>query len=129
MMARNNKPDKEWRSCDWITNDERASDELLDKSAHILAETFGGLHNVPGRLKHFGYWIELCVLGELSTFDFDRLTSLVMGAHAHCCRVSVRAASPQYLRLMFHNRQREGSMSERHPTLDEAITWRRDRRP
>lgn len=63
--------------------------------------------------------------GEMATFDFTDLTCLVFLAHDCCIRVSVSAASAGLLELMFHKRERDGRMYQRHPTLDEVFDkWR-----
>ena len=59
---------------------------------------------------------------ELATFDFDKLTRLVIGAHDESIRISISACAPNRLRLRMHERQkRKGRMYERHPTIEQAI--------
>ena len=64
--------------------------------------------------------------GGLSTFDFSDLTSLVFLAHDHCIRVHIAPCNPQFLAIIFHPRNtRDGGMTERHPTLEQAVeSWR-----
>lgn len=65
----------------------------------------------------------------LSTFDFNSLTTLVFLAHDYGIRVEVNAVNPRYVGIMFHKRERYGGMSERHPTLEEAVAaWRENHR-
>jgi hypothetical protein len=52
----------------------------------------------------------------------------VVAAHDECVRLEVSNGGPYQLRLSFWVRQREGRMSERHPTLEAAIEVCRRRR-
>jgi hypothetical protein len=97
--------------------------EVEVKAARILARLYGGLHHVP-------YWrlrkpwgpqgVLVSVHTELSSFDFDHLTRLVIAAHDDCVRVAVVPGGRQ-LSVGFYLREREGDSTRRHPTLDEAI--------
>jgi hypothetical protein len=58
---------------------------------------------------------------DLATFDFDHLTYLVIAAHEHCVRISIMPATFRHLRITMSLREREGGMSARHPTIDQAI--------
>jgi len=92
---------------------------------NVLSYTFNGLHNVPGNVKYKnadGEWpsVEVCVSGGLSSYDFDRLTRLVMAAHRYLVRVDVSAASSRYIRITLTPRlaSRPGlSMFDKHPSL------------
>lgn len=70
----------------------------------------------------FGYGVCFVVSHHgLATWDFDHLTRLVIGAHDACIRVDIDARARNYLALMMWPRKREGRMSERHPTMEQAI--------
>lgn len=58
--------------------------------------------------------------GTLATFDGDGITRLVVLCHDRCLRCDLRGKGFGYIEMMFHQRQREGSMSERHPTIEAA---------
>lgn len=95
-----------------------------------LLEAWQGLHHMDSREMSRADWtnprfVEIkCRTMPLSTFDFDDLTRLVFLAHDRCIRVDV-SPSMKYARILFHPRQREGGMSERHPTLECAVEkWR-----
>lgn len=63
---------------------------------------------------------------RLSTWDFSDLTRLVFLAHDYCIRVEISPLSRTTVRMTFHQRKRDGSMSQRHPTLEQAVAdWRR----
>lgn len=70
--------------------------------------------------------IQVTVYGGLATYDGQELTRLVFLAHAMCLRVEVDAAARNYLRLIFHPRQRDGGNWQRHPTLDQALATFRE---
>lgn len=57
---------------------------------------------------------------DLSTFDTDALTRLVILAHDLAIRVEIRPAMHN-VRVLAHQRTREGSLMHRHPTIEEAI--------
>src|SRR5690606_37053952 len=73
--------------------------------------------------------IELITDLPLATWDGDALTRLVFMAHDATLRLAIQPASPQYIRLMFHPRKREGSLVERHPTIEDALAQWRTRHP
>lgn len=101
-----------------------------------LLDAWDGLHHFEESLMKKVQWsnplfIEMRLshhtsVGQLSTFDFDNLTRLVFLAHDHCIRVDINPCNGSYFTLQFHPRHvREGSMSQRHPTLEEAVEgWR-----
>jgi hypothetical protein len=102
----------------------------------LLLSEWQGLHHMDSRQMEKVDWInprfQIVKLykgmspGALATYDFSDLTTLVFLAHDHCIRVQIGPCNNQYLELVFHPReQREGGMSERHPTLEEAVERRR----
>lgn len=57
-----------------------------------------------------------------STWDFDQLTRLVIAAHDECVRVEVSPSNPKHIKITLWPRHgRNGSLSERHPTIEDAI--------
>lgn len=100
-------------------------DEFKAKVERILSSMYGGLHHLPNKIKFtLGQdfqMAEINIYGDLATFDFGRLTWLVLGAHDECVRVEVNACNTQYLKLRLHPRLREGGTFQRHPTIEEAI--------
>ena len=57
----------------------------------------------------------------LATYDFDGLTRLVIGAHEQCIRVEIEPVNMQLIAIVMHPRQRDGSMYERHPSIEQAV--------
>lgn len=85
----------------------------------LLEVYYRGLHHLPGKVKWLGHGAaSVNERGDLSTFDFDGLTRLVMLAHAYCVRVSVEAGGPGAVKLLLHCRHyRTGGMPLRHPRM------------
>jgi len=65
---------------------------------------------------------ELNTSDDLSTYDFDLLTRLVVMAHEECVRVSVRSSGPRLVKIcLWPRRGRDGRVDDRHPTIEQAI--------
>lgn len=96
---------------------------LRAKTEAVLAFAYGGLHHVPGKIreKAGGLYFEVNIFGGLATYDFNELTRLVVACHEHCVRMEITNSGPGMIKLMFHDRKREGRMYERHPTLRKAL--------
>ena len=105
--------------------------DLGARVAALLSDLFVGLYHIPARSLRRVDWknqhhIEFVTDVNLATFDGPQLTRLVFLAHDYCVRVDVQPASPRYLRLVFHRRQRNGGIFQRHPTIEQAVSdWRR----
>ena len=84
-------------------------------------------HQFP-RIRECGNGIEFCLVGDLSTWDWNQLTNLVLYAHAYRVRVELSPASPRYQRVCLHAREATGSTTERHPGLRELVEMVMNRR-
>ena len=95
--------------------------------ADLLGELYRGIYHMDQPSLQKSDWANdhhiIVSIGwhSFATFDVDDLTRLVFLAHHMALRVSIEAATHHVMRLMFHQRGREGSLSYRHPTLDEAV--------
>lgn len=96
----------------------------------LLCDVFHGEHHAPDRIYAWGTGIKCAVWGgKLATFDFDYLTRLVVLAHDRCVRVEVVSSGPGHVGLELHKRfGRDGGVSERHPTMEQAIERVRPKR-
>ncbi len=93
----------------------------LEQATAFFSEFYGGEHHIPGKIKQWGYgWSVNHDRGGLSTYDYDQLTRLVL-AHDKLIRVEVSPSSPRHLKIAIWQREKEGSMSRRHPNLQTAI--------
>lgn len=106
-----------------------------EKAQRVLARAYFGIHHVPYWNRRRGWGpegVKVTVYGDVSTCDFDTLTRLVVAAHDECVRLRVMSGGPSYLVLAFTDRAREGDITERHPTMEEALErarggWQRAR--
>jgi hypothetical protein len=109
----------------WMTEDQW-------ECAKLAARICGGFHHM-GKVEDAGNGV-CCEIfkSEIATFDFSEMTRIVVLAHDACIRVGFGHATrdaeyegneyeEHYSRLILHKRQREGSMSQRHPTLEDHI--------
>ena len=102
--------------------------------ADLLGQVYAGIYHIQDEVLHpRAEWqhpsrIEIVTYGDLSTYDFNVLTKLVVLCHDHAIRLTIAPASNKYLRLIFHKRQRNSPhISERHPTLEDAAQDIRER--
>lgn len=95
--------------------------------AKMFADVVGGFHHVCGEFKEFGYGIKVHHYGGgFATFDYSRLTGLVVLAHDRMIRVEVIPSGPGRIGFgLWKRHSREGRMSERHPTIEDAISMHR----
>jgi len=100
----------------WMTDDQW-------ECALLLSELFFGFHHVDAkRIKEFGNGITYNTTASFSTFDFDKLTRLVLLSHKHCIRASIIPSGFGYIKIALHKRHlRAGQMHERHPDLNGLI--------
>ena len=101
------------------------------KVADILGMVWNGLYHIDPRIIKKTLWddpycISVNIMQSLSTCDFNELTELVILCHDETIRLNI-SPSMRYIRLLFHQRTREGSFVERHPTIEEAILKCRER--
>lgn len=102
----------------------------------FFSTIYGGLHHIPGPrnatpeecVKPWGSgsWL-VNHHGELSSYDWDTLTRLVLLGHERCIRVSVLHGGPRSVRVGISARSRVPSIMEGHPTIEEAVAKFRER--
>jgi hypothetical protein len=96
------------------------------RAERVLSATFRGLHHCPKIKKSragnpYEVW-ETNVYNDLSTFDFDLLTRLVISCHDECIRATIGSSGPGMVKIQLWPRfGREGSILLRHPTIEQAI--------
>jgi hypothetical protein len=110
--------EEKWNRLDWM-------DDTKWECAKFLAELFGGFNHLYGKFHEArgGLYINCTnASNKFATFDFDYLTRAVIMAHDQSIRFSIEPSGPGMLKLCATKRAtREGRMSERHPTLEDAI--------
>lgn len=108
---------------------------LQSKTMDILGMVCGGIYNAPIAWDKVDWdygWGAVSVIirdDRFATFDFHPLTALVFLCHEARIRCQLEVHTRGYLRLTFSQRSHEGSMSQRHPNLDEAVAKFREYLP
>lgn len=99
--------------------------ELGRDVADLLGYLYQGLYHVSGIVDKCewdnNHYISLAHYNDLSTYDFNHLTTLVFLAHRMAIRVEIQPCNFKYLRILFHRRFRDGNMTVRHPDIREAL--------
>jgi len=88
----------------------------------LFCDLVGGAHNLNGSFINLG-GNGVCISQKRSfaTYDDNWLTKLVFMAHDRCIRVELQAAGHGITRVILFKRGRDGSLMERHPTLEQAL--------
>lgn len=94
----------------------------------FFSEFFRGLHHVPGGRHRIRKWgTGYCINyhpNDLSTFDFDGLTRLVLMSHRDCIRSEISGSGPGMIKLAIWKRKgREGRYFEKHPSIETAVEF------
>lgn len=108
---------------DTKTTEEQSYDYLTKEAATaFFSQFYHGEHHIPGKVAEFGRgWMVKHTRLDVATYDFDELTRLVIMAHHYCYRVSIMPYNFTTFKIAIWKRKREGSMSQRHPTIEQAI--------
>jgi hypothetical protein len=95
-------------------------DFSIEEAKEFFGELFLGVHHIPGKIKDWGFngWY-VTYYGDLSTFDFNTLTRLVLLAHKFRMRVEITSGGPRRVNIAVHKRTKEGNISTRHPGLED----------
>jgi len=104
----------------------------IEEATEFFSEFYHGEHHFPSKLKTAGYgWEMIMPYGSLSTVDLSNLTRLVLMAHHYAYRIEISPSGGiRRLSIMVHKRTcREGGISERHPTIEQAIAQTKFKNP
>lgn len=94
----------------------------MDEAKEFFAELYYGDHHLPSKIKEWGYGFLVEDYAGMATFDFSGLTRFVLMCHEKCIRGEIKPSSPKSMKVIIHKRfTREGDVSLRHPTIEEAI--------
>jgi len=123
------RKDKEGQPMGWHAMPEDLS-EFQACVMDILGLSLGGIYNAPiawdavrwgiGSSEWAGMSVPLSSAG-LATWDFNRLTKLVLACHEARIRMDISPNGPRGLMLRFSRRSSEGGISDVHPNIDEAV--------
>lgn len=86
----------------------------------MLSQWVGGDHHL-GEISECGPGILMPWSQDFATYDFDAMTRLVVLAHVHLVRVSVKAHGPRQIAIICHRRTAEGTMPQRHPSIEALL--------
>lgn len=102
---------------------ESATPEQLE-CYDLLCRLVGGSHHIEGVIRDcssVGISVNL-TWPNFATFDNNYMTRLVFLAHDRCIRASLAPVNSGFLKLSLWKRKGiEGSISERHPNIEEAV--------
>lgn len=88
----------------------------------VVNYAFDGWHHVEGRKQAGTRTVSFTCYGDLSTYDFNVLTKLVLAAHAVRCLVELSQSQPRRIKVYLSARENKPkSWSEHHPSLDDLI--------
>lgn len=102
------------------------------KVFEICDTVWDGIYHLPDKVQHKTDWANSqCIYFNLNTWlatwDTNKLTELVILCHDSCIRLEIQPRMKN-LRLLFHPRKnRDGRMSQRHPSIEDAIISARKR--
>lgn len=94
----------------------------------ILGIVGNGIYNAPIGWEGLTWHPQFIICSwrkGFGTFDFNELTHFVFLCHEARIRGHIGWSGPRLLEVALHERAAAGSMSQRHPNLDEALAaWR-----
>ena len=121
----------QFSGADWVKENYKVEPSALGrKVADVLGFVWRGIYHLDeGALSRVkwddDYVIRFVCGGDLATWDFNRLTELVVLCHDQCLRLDLQGIGPRRMQMLFHGRQRAGGASQRHPTIEDAVLWLR----
>lgn len=92
-----------------------------EEATDFFAELFYGENHIPSEIQPCGQGWKITYHSEFATYDFNQLTRLVLMAHDQCIRAGIQGSNFGKISIRIWKRQREGSIMERHPTIEQAI--------
>ena len=109
---------------EWLNNPNMS--ELGIKVADILGQIFGGIYHISHLIKKTdwtdSFCIEIKMDQELSNYDFDNLTRLMVMCSDNLIRFSITPLNFRYTKLQFWQREsRTGDISKRLPDLESHL--------
>lgn len=102
---------------DWMSEDQL-------ECTRMLFDIMGGDNHTFGTIKPSGKGIVINLDTNthiFSTHNGWSLTRAVLMAHDRAIRFQIKPSWPGMLRLFFHKRKRNETLSDSHPTIKEAI--------
>lgn len=114
-----------YAGADWLKQQHITPSEHGENVADILGQVFLGLYHIDRQVYKVDWTelrcIEINLHSNFSTYDFNVLTRLVVLCHDRAMRLEISPCNMQFIKFRFHQRKREGSIFDRHPTIEQAI--------
>ncbi len=111
----------------WLRQNGKVLSPEGERVARFCEWLFDGIYHqqdavLAAKWDSFYVKLNLGLSASLSTWDFNTLTRLVVGAHDFCIRVEIEPCNFRFLRCFFHPRRtREGSAMARHPFMEQHL--------
>jgi len=115
---------------DWIARSLKMEMSPLGvKAADFLGELYRGIYHLNRTSLQKANWdcphhVRMVLYGDMSTYDFNDLTTMVVLSHDMMLRVNLRGIAPGYMEMLIHERttrDMDAFQSERLPELDDHI--------
>lgn len=117
-----------YSGADWVKSAmHKEMSPFGEQVADLLGQLYQGIYHLEKYLDKVDWksdhWITCTVSdSDMATFDFSRLTCLVVLCHDLHIRCQIHALSNWgYLQLQFSPRVRKGDIWQRHPTIEDAV--------
>lgn len=93
-----------------------------ETATNFFSILFRGQHHIGAEIKpHGNGWCVNTYQTIFATFDYSGLTRMVLMAHKYAVRVEIKPSGPGMLKICIWQRQRDGDLCKRHPTIEQAI--------
>ncbi len=97
-----------------------------EEATKFFSDFFFGEHHIPGEIKKNGHGWEIVTGDSLCSYDYSNMTRLVIMAHDRAIRVAVVPHTFKLLRIIIHQREREGGELTKHPDLESNVARLRE---
>jgi hypothetical protein len=127
-----------YAGAEWLENQLKLEGkEISDfgrEVADILGQAYAGIYHISKEVLHERVkwnderYIRIVIYGDLETYDFDKLTRLVVLCFDRMVRLEIGAAARNYLSLAFTKRdcRPPGKYFDRLPYLEDCIAYIRE---
>lgn len=133
-MSEKKKMRIKYAGADWVKASLKVEmSPLGEEVADLLGQLYQGIYHIDDEARRVKWnnpdWIEIVVRDNgFATFDHGLLTLFVLLCHDSSIRGQISVANFRKLKMTFWKRSsREGSIYERHPTMEEHISILRER--
>lgn len=118
-----------YSGADWVERQGHTLSSIGRDVADLLGWLFQGIYHIEHVVRKVEWNKEQLITvkigneANLATYDFNRLTMLVLICHHMAIRCEICPCNPSLLTLKFSRRQRSDDGFTKHPTIEESIVW------